>query len=194
MRRTASSTALPDIIGGTLLFLVGLAFLVGGTGYGLRTVGGQLEPGAMPFLAGCLLAVLGPAIAITAGRPGERTAQARSPAAPSGSSAGPSEEHPDPGSASEEAHGHDTTTAGDDPDASVDRPRRSLMLFALTAVAVAAITWIDIFVVLSALVIAVLVFFERVRLWKAFTTAVVLSLLCYLVFAVLLGVPLPTVF
>lgn len=199
MRWPPSSTAVPDLIGGTLLSLLGLVFLIGGTGYGLWTPDGQLEPGAMPFLAGCLLAVLGPSIAVSALRTEAHKAQDRSPAAAGGSSPAPSHEPEtsppqDPAAvASRQPHDGDTAAA-EAQDETVDRPWRALALFALTAVAVAAITWFDIFIVLAALVTAILVFFENVRWWKAATTAVVLALLCYLVFAVLLGVPLPTVF
>lgn len=195
MSSFAPTTRAPDVIGGAVLSCLGLVFLIGGVQYGIWSPDGQLEPGAMPFLSGCLLAFLGLCIGASALRPrGRRSATPQSTVAdaPVGAvvdGSGPA------GGATEKSHRDgDGSGVGDETPAAVDNPARSLALFALTAVAVTAITWIDIFVVLAALVTAILVFFEKMLFWKAATVAGIVIVACYLVFVVLLGVPLPTVF
>lgn len=194
MRPSAAKARPPDVVGGTVILSLGAVFLIGGMRYGTVSPDGQLEPGAMPFFAGCLLVLLGASIAVPAAWPWVRALAAPGsppPATPSGTESETAvTAAPPPAEPSADGTG---AADHDQPPTAVDRPQRALALFALTAAAVAAITWIDIFLVLALLVTSILVFFEKVRLWKAATVAVVLVVACYLIFVVLLRVPLPTV-
>jgi len=56
----------PDLIGAGLLAALGVAFAIGGTGYGVFGEGSRIGPGFMPFVAGVLLAVFGVMIGVEA--------------------------------------------------------------------------------------------------------------------------------
>ena len=56
----------PDLIGAGLLVALGVAFAVGGTGYGVFAEGTRIGPGFMPFVAGVLLVVFGVMIGVEA--------------------------------------------------------------------------------------------------------------------------------
>ena len=69
----------PDLIGAGLLATLGVAFAIGGTGYGVFGEGSRIGPGFMPFVAGVLLVVFGVMIGVEAalhrGRVPSRTLQ-----------------------------------------------------------------------------------------------------------------------
>ena len=56
----------PDLIGSGLLVALGVAFAIGGTGYGVFGEGGRIGPGFMPFFAGILLVVFGVMVGVGA--------------------------------------------------------------------------------------------------------------------------------
>lgn len=183
MRRVTFDAKIPDVVGGVLLAIVGAGFTFGGYGYGLRTSEGLLGPGAMPFLAGSLLIVFGGAGALTALRP------RLSRAAPVATGA-VLHEPTAPGEGDDATAGAPAEAAGTTGDSIV----RVFSLLALAATAVIAITWFDTYITLGVLVLAILTVFERVPLWKSLAVAAGVMGVCYLIFSVLLNVPLPSVF
>ena len=56
----------PDLIGSALLVALGVAFAIGGTGYGVFGEGSRIGPGFMPLVAGVLLVVFGVMIGVEA--------------------------------------------------------------------------------------------------------------------------------
>ncbi len=56
----------PDLIGAGLLVALGVAFAIGGSGYGVFGEGSRVGPGFMPFVAGVLLVVFGVMIGVEA--------------------------------------------------------------------------------------------------------------------------------
>ncbi len=192
MRSQTSDAKIPDVVGGAVIAIVGAGFTFGGVEYGLRGSEGQLDPGAMPFFAGTLLLVFGVAIALLALRP-RPSHSAPEP---------PSSATPEPAATVESA-----TAATNDPAQASDAPTdtseparagdslvRVFSLVALAAVAITAITWFDTYITLGVLVVVILNAFERVPVWKSVAVALGVMGACYLIFAVLLNVPLPSVF
>ncbi|QVQ52355.1 tripartite tricarboxylate transporter TctB family protein [Spiractinospora alimapuensis] len=219
MTPAASKRNLPDVIGGAIIATLGVVFAAGGLNYGVMAGGGQLGPGAMPTFAGLLLLAFGVGIALSGLRRGARSAERDTeervedppdPPTPNadvlaGGRAGPSTDpganddtarglagdapapaglSPEPGSDAPAAGGEDTTR---------ETPTRVLALLALTACAVAAVTWFDTYLTLGALTLLILVVFERVRPLVAVGVSVALVVICYLIFSVLLNVPLPSI-
>jgi putative tricarboxylic transport membrane protein len=56
----------PDLVGSALLVALGVAFAIGGTGYGVFGEGSRIGPGFMPLVAGVLLVVFGAMIGVEA--------------------------------------------------------------------------------------------------------------------------------
>ncbi|QBI18565.1 hypothetical protein ER308_02610 [Egibacter rhizosphaerae] len=174
--------------------------------WGVVTEDGRLEPGGMPFLAGSLLAVLGLGVILTSLRPGgkprtDEAAEARNEPAPadkvavaSGTAHGRALEGRD-GEASAEEHEVEVASqhldSGADADTHTDRPTRALAVFGITVAAVVVAEWMGLLPALGLMMVAMLVFMERVAPWVAVVIAVVVSIVAHLIFVEFLNVPLP---
>jgi putative tricarboxylic transport membrane protein len=154
----------PDLIGSTLLVTLGVAFAIGGIGYGVFGEGSRIGPGFMPFVAGVLLVVFGVIIGVEAvlhrGRVPSRTLQNIQ----GGSAEGGEEES----------------------------GRTVAVAFGLMFVTVLLVPVLGFLLSFGLLILALVTFVEREGWLRGILLSVSAIAVTWLTFVVLLEIPLPT--
>lgn len=189
MRRPAPDR-LPDLAGGALLTLLGVAVAVASAGYGLFGEGSRLAPGFTPFLTGTVLALLGAGIAARALRPTSPPAHPDEPAGP--------QEPPDrvpsgpvadaPVSLGQVAHAEEGGAA---PEASGRHTRMVTVVYALCAATILLTPLLGFLLAFGLLVLVLVVAVERRGLLPGAALAAGATAAAWLVFERFLAVPLP---
>ncbi|GAA4288211.1 hypothetical protein GCM10022262_25710 [Georgenia daeguensis] len=158
-----------------VLLVLGVAALVGGIGYGLRTPEGLVGAGLMPALAGLVMVVASLWEAARALREG------RAPTAVTdvGTAAAPGVED---APAELDVFGR---SAG-------QRNRAVVMVFVVILLAVVLAHVVGLLLALTAMVMVLLGIVEKMPWWVALVGGAAAFLFGYLVFGVALNVPLPT--
>jgi putative tricarboxylic transport membrane protein len=151
----------PDLIGSALLVALGVAFAIGGTGYGVFGEGSRIGPGFMPFMAGVLLVVFGVAIGVEA-------ALGRVPSRPP--------QNMQEGDAEGDEEGSGRTVA---------------VAFGLMLVTVLLIPVLGFLLSFGLLILALVTFVEREGWLRGILLSVSAIAVTWLTFVVLLEIPLP---
>jgi putative tricarboxylic transport membrane protein len=151
----------PDLIGSALLVALGVAFAIGGTGYGVFGEGSRIGPGFMPFAAGVLLVVFGVVIGVEA-------ALGRVPSRPP--------QNMQEGDAEGDEEGSGRTVA---------------VAFGLMLVTVLLIPVLGFLLSFGLLILALVTFVEREGWLRGILLSVSAIAVTWLTFVVLLEIPLP---
>jgi putative tricarboxylic transport membrane protein len=167
-----------ELVGAALLAALGVAFALGGLGYGVLNEQGRIGTGFMPFVAGVLLVFFGAVIAV------ETLAAARRTAAPAGEAAGERSQ-----SLLELALSQDDTEQGV-PDEEPEG-RSVAAVFALALVAVLLIPFAGFLISFGLLLFVLVTFVEREGVVRGLVVSLVAVAVTWLLFQRLLGVPLP---
>ncbi|WP_448002498.1 tripartite tricarboxylate transporter TctB family protein [Agromyces bauzanensis] len=164
-----------------VLAVVGVAAAVGGAGYGITQENGQIGAGFLPFVLGIALAALA-AIDVT------QTLRRREPANPAEELTGVE--------AVADAAAIDTVAEAPDIDAlgrtQRQRNRMLAIVLGMTLVALLLVPVLGLLLSLGALVVAISTLVERRRILPALLIGAVAVGVIHVVFAELLGVPMPT--
>lgn len=153
----------PDLIGSALLVALGVAFAIGGIGYGVFGEGSRIGPGFMPFVAGVLLVVFGVMIGVEAvlhrGRVPSRTLQ----------------------------YMQEGSAEGDEEESG----RTVAVAFGLMLVTVLLIPVLGFLLSFGLLILALVAFVEREGWLRGILLSVSAIAVTWLTFVVLLEIPLP---
>ncbi|MFC7404191.1 tripartite tricarboxylate transporter TctB family protein [Georgenia alba] len=185
-----------DVVGTAVLGVVGLGAAIAGLGYGMLGDDGRIGPGFLPVAAGGFLVVAAAAeiARLYLAAPGHGRLEViaaaasavraeRDPADPAG--------HSDADDPVERADGMRDT--GDQFGRTArQRERAVLAIFALMLVAVLLVPVVGLLIAVGLMVLALVAWMERRGLLAGLAVSVVAVGLSYLVFVVVLGVPLPT--
>lgn len=188
--RQPAPDRLPDLAGGGLLALLGVAVAVASAGYGLFGEGSRLAPGFTPFLTGTVLAVLGAAIAARALRPVPPPEHPDQPAGPQGppGQVPPGHVAHAPVSLDQVAHAEEGGAA---PEASGRQTRTVAAVFALSAATILLTPLLGFLLAFGLLVLVLAVAVERRGLLPSAALAVGATAAVWLLFERFLAVPLP---
>lgn len=186
--RARSMPNTSDLVGTGILALVGLVAVMMGLGYGFIGDNGQIGPGFMPVLTGAFILVaslaeigrlfLAPKDGSTAGLGG--VAEELSAEAAAAQAAAKEER----GASSEEELDTFGRTAK-------QRSRTVPLIFGIVLAAVLLIQVLGMLLSLTAMMFAVVFLVERKPLLPSLLTSAAVLTVAYLIFVVMLGVPLP---
>ncbi|MGH3321353.1 MAG: tripartite tricarboxylate transporter TctB family protein [Streptosporangiaceae bacterium] len=187
---------MPEILFATLLGVFGLFMAVRSLGYGLFARGGLIGPGFVPFAAGVLVAgfatwagVEGALRARGNGSGGHAgVAQAGKP--PQGQSDPAGRPRPEPdadsGPGAEADHAARRKAGG-----RLGSDRRAMVVLGLVAAAALLTYFIGYVIAFGIITFVMLAVVERERVWLGALISLAAIFVAWLLFAVLLGVPLP---
>lgn len=179
-----------DVVGTSILGVVGAGAAIMGFGYGLTVEGGQVGPGMLPFLTGVFIFLASAAeifrlffarVGTSGGRIMSAVEDIEASAAESIEAV--TESHPD-----DSADG-DLDTFGR---TEKQRNRAPFYIFITFGVALALIPVAGLIISLAAAILFLLLVVEKQKWWISAATTIGAAVFVYVVFGLVLSVPLPT--
>lgn len=178
-----------DYVATALLVALGAATAIGSLGYGLLAEDGRVGPGFMPFVAGVLLVLFGGLVGWETWRRGRKAPAATNPRAPTDSATGATSA-PD-GSGGRPAVGQERAAEVDEETGEEGSGRTVAAVFGLTLVAILLTPVLGFLISFGLLVFALVRFVERESAILGAALGVGAAVALWLVFVVLLSIPLP---
>lgn len=179
-----------DVVGTSILGIVGAGAAVVGFGYGLTAEGGQVGPGMLPFLTGAFIFLASTAeifrlffarVGTSGGRIMSAVEDIEAQAAESIDAVADSR--------SELGNGDDLDTFGR---TEKQRNRAPFYIFITFGVALALIPIAGLIISLAAAILFLLLVVEKQKWWTSAATTIGTAVFVYIVFGLVLSVPLPT--
>ncbi|WP_231444564.1 tripartite tricarboxylate transporter TctB family protein [Brevibacterium zhoupengii] len=181
---------LADVVGTAILGVVGGVAAIMGFGYGITVEGGQVGPGMLPFLTGTFIFLASSAeifrlffarVGTSGGRIMSAVEEIEANAAESMDAV--AESRPDDSSSD------DLDTFGR---TEKQRNRAPFYIFITFGVALALIPVIGLIISLAAAILFLLLVVEKQKWWTSAATTIGAAVFVYIVFGLVLSVPLPT--
>lgn len=176
-----------DVIGTAILGIVGAVAAVMGVGYGLTVEGGEVGPGMLPFLTGAFIFLASVAeifrlffarVGTSGGRIMSAVEDIEATAADSIDAAGTAS-----------ADGEDVDTFGR---TERQRNRAPFVIFLTFGIALALVGVLGLIISLSAAILFLLLVVEKQKWWISALATIGAAVFVYIVFGLVLAVPLPT--
>ncbi|MFF8895662.1 tripartite tricarboxylate transporter TctB family protein [Brevibacterium casei] len=176
-----------DVIGTAILGVVGAVAAVMGVGYGLTVEGGEVGPGMLPFLTGAFIFLASVAeifrlffarVGTSGGRIMSAVEDIEATAADSIDAAGTAS-----------ADGEDVDTFGR---TEKQRNRAPFVIFLTFGIALALVGVLGLIISLSAAILFLLLVVEKQKWWISALATIGAAVFVYIVFGLVLAVPLPT--
>lgn len=176
-----------DVIGTAILGIVGAVAAVMGVGYGLTVEGGEVGPGMLPFLTGAFIFLASVAeifrlffarVGTSGGRIMSAVEDIEATAADSIDAAG---------TASADSDNVDTFGRTER-----QRNRAPFVIFLTFGVALALVGVLGLIISLSAAILFLLLVVEKQKWWVSALATIGAAVFVYIVFGLVLAVPLPT--
>lgn len=178
-----------DVLGTAILGAVGAVAAVMGLRYGLSVDSGQVGPGMLPFLTGAFIFLASAAEILRLFFARVGTSGGRIMSEVENIEAAASESVGSATSMTENASGEALDTFGRN---AQQRNRAPFYIFFTFGVALAIVPVVGLLIALSAAILFVLVIIEKQKWWTSATATVGAAAFVYIVFGLVLSVPLPT--
>ena len=188
--RSGRQIVVADVVGGLLIIVVGLVFVVDSFNYGIMGEGGRLAPGAMPFFSGLFLALTGLGVGVRGVFPPTGATATAESSASSRDDVDASTDSDEPGASEQDDDELDPAElqASADPDLSIGR---SVLVLAAATAATWLASRIGFLVAFGLMIIGLLIFLEREAWWKATLVAIGGTAFAWFVFVQFLRIPIP---
>lgn len=177
-----------DVIGTAILGVVGATAAIMGVGYGLTVEGGQVGPGMLPFLTGAFifLASVAEIFRLFFARVGTSGGRIMSAVEDIEATAADSI---DAAAEAVSADGEEVDTFGR---TEKQRNRAPFVIFITFGIALALVPILGLIVSLSAAILFLLIVVEKQKWWVSATATIGAAVFVYIVFGLVLSVPMPT--
>ncbi|MEL7584475.1 tripartite tricarboxylate transporter TctB family protein [Brevibacterium casei] len=177
-----------DVIGTAILGIVGAVAAIMGLGYGLTVEGGQVGPGMLPFLTGAFifLASVAEIFRLFFARVGTSGGRIMSAVEDIEATAA---ESIDAASDAVSADGEAVDTFGR---TERQRNRAPFVIFLTFGIALALVPVLGLIIALSAAILFLLLVVEKQKWWVSALATIGAAVFVYIVFGLVLSVPLPT--
>ena len=177
-----------DVIGTAILGIVGAVAAIMGLGYGLTVEGGQVGPGMLPFLTGAFifLASVAGVFRLFFARVGTSGGRIMSAVEDLEATAA---ESIDAASDAVSADGEAVDTFGR---TERQRNRAPFVIFLTFGIALALVPVLGLIIALSAAILFLLLVVEKQKWWVSALATIGAAVFVYIVFGLVLSVPLPT--
>ena len=177
-----------DVIGTAILGIVGAVAAIMGLGYGLTVEGGQVGPGMLPFLTGAFifLASVAEIFRLFFARVGTSGGRIMSAVEDIEATAA---ESIDAAADADSADGEAVDTFGR---TERQRNRAPFVIFLTFGIALALVPVLGLIIALSAAILFLLLVVEKQKWWVSALATIGAAVFVYIVFGLVLSVPLPT--